>query len=152
MRQEAVDSRAKVMKETVESVESSGFEDDGSAAWRKAWPEKCRANDWKKTTCEKCCPRCAGHALWQLGRFKGSARKRKDSSIKEVMARFGKNGVYAVLAADALLRNEGLAETKSLWEHVQGLFRKHFPEQKPAQSENGQIVLVLALHDAGLLQ
>lgn len=119
--------------------------------WNIYWEETYYELDGKKASIAcKGCPRKAAYTLWYLGRIKKSGRERINLSIDEVLAKFSKNGAYAILGQELLEKNPNLSKA-SLFEEMQREFKKQTNE-KPAESDQGGPTLTWILFKEGLLQ
>lgn len=130
---------------TVSRVRRTGRDD--SRAWNRCWAEEYFALDGKsESVSTKPCPRAAARALWILGRLTFGKRPFQAPTLENVHQTLGKNASYALIAAHLLAKNPELTAAE-LWPQVQARFLKVIGES-PANSEQGEVRLVVGLHRA----
>lgn len=118
--------------------------------WNRFWLETYRElGGTSDESGSKSCPRAAAYGLWNLGRVRESGRQARRLSVREVNRELGKNAAYAVIAVDLLQRGASQSAS-SLWPLVQARYTE-LTDEAPADSEQGEIKLVVALFCEGQL-
>lgn len=133
------------VQRTIEKMQAVGADD--KQMWDRFWLETYFELGGKsRATGSKGCPKAAAYGLWYLGRISGSERPRQNWSIEKIREHLGKNAAYAVLAI-TLLDDKNTRSGQALWQEVQRLYQRKLME-KPADSEQGEIVLTKLLYSA----
>lgn len=122
--------------------------DQSGAAWSEAWFATYLEFGGKSaSTGRKGCPRAAAYALWRLGRIRGSGIHSNPTDVVQVLRDFGRNGAYAVIAAD-LLVEEGSSSSLELWPGVRRRF-KLATGQEASGSDQGAAKMAISLFESG---
>lgn len=133
---------------TAQHMEINNKEDVGT--WNRVWFDHYQLlGGESKATGNKGCIRAAARGLWMLGRIRTSKRPLLTLEISTVTEQLTKNAAYAAIAAD-LLQSGASPRLPILWPIVQSEFRR-LTDQMPATSEQGEIRMVIGLHQGGVL-
>ncbi|MFO0847894.1 MAG: hypothetical protein U0871_04930 [Gemmataceae bacterium] len=133
---------------TVERMLPTGRDD--AVTWNRCWYEQYVALDGEVANSgTKPCPRVAARGLWYLGRLRRGQRPLLAWTVDEVYRKLSKNAAYAIIAAD-LLAAGPVCPAPALWPLVQSEFTR-LTGDAPANSEQGEVRLVVALHRSGEL-
>jgi hypothetical protein len=112
--------------------------------WNRFWLQTYQALGGESDESgSKGCPRAGAYALWFLGRLRAGKRPLQPMTVARINEVLGKNAAYVVIAAD-LLEGGAPESLDSLWESVRAQYKMHTGEE-PAESEQGEIRLVVAL-------
>jgi len=131
------------VKRSISKMETIGSTD--KRAWNVAWLQAYRDLGGNSSVGEKPCPRAAAYGLWRVMAL-NDQYDRESWPLSRVCSEFGKNALYSVIAME-ILRTSPDIEPKALWKIVQHETRRLGIQ--PARSEQGEIRLVIALHESG---
>lgn len=92
----------------------------------------------------------AAYALLEAGYIQDFSQPGSLLSVGTVRDRYGKNGAYAVIAANLLLSSSAL-RGDALWQQVRESFRRETREE-PAVSQQGAVTVAEALFLDGELR
>jgi hypothetical protein len=98
----------------------------------------------------KGCPRAAAYGLWRMGLIAGGGVPRSELTIQQVEEKYTRNAAYVAIAASRISK-QGNLEARDLWDIVRAEYREQ-TGREPADSEQGEIRLVVALSRAGHMQ
>ncbi len=95
----------------------------------------------------KACPKNGARTLYQLGRIQNTKIPFQQISLQDVLTKYSKNGVYALLAIHLLEQNPNISH-RSLWSEIQKTMGDQLHEE-PATKDEGSVRVVSALWKLG---
>ena len=126
---------------TIEKIQHEPY---AKEEWNKAWVKTYKELGGKsQESGKKGCPKKAAYCLFMMGKIKGSNKPFERLTYQDIQNKYGKNGVYAIMAINILKDDQSL-NLNSLWKKVQDKYIEEIGE-KPAKSDQGAVTVAFKL-------